>query len=108
MKTWPLLLAILTPLSAASSPFLVCDPYPDGTPQPTEFVITVSGMTAPIVSPAVRGPQGVHLKWSAADLRGNRTITVRARNPWGESPPSAPFAITTGAPSSPGGLKIQF
>lgn len=58
---------------AWSAPFLVCDPYPATGQQPAEFVVTISGLTAPVITPAVETPQG---KNAAAGFRPTRSVRL--------------------------------
>lgn len=97
------------PALALGSPFLICDPYPaTGTP-PTEFVVTISGVSAPIVTPAVSvaGGKAMKLDLEPLNLSGSKTVTAKARNAWGESVSSAPFIFTAGSPGAPGGLGLS-
>lgn len=109
MKTLPLIVFSLSALPAAAAPFLVCDPYPPNAAQPTEFVVTVSGVTNPIVTPAVdvTGGKALRLDLGPLNLTGQRTVTAQARNAWGESASSAPFVFTAGAPLSPTGIGLR-
>jgi hypothetical protein len=93
----------------AAAPFLTCDPYPTTGAYPTEFVVTVSGITNPIVTPAVdvTGGKAMRLDLGPLNLSGAKTVTAKARNAWGESANSAPLAFTAGAPSSPAGLGLS-
>jgi hypothetical protein len=99
----PFLLTALLAPAAMAAPWLECDVYPTGKPQPTEFVISVSGSSTPIVSSAVSsGSGGVYLhadvgSWTA----GAKTVTVKARNAAGESAASAPFSFTVQPPVTP-------
>lgn len=95
--------------AVSAAPFLVCDPYPATGQQPTEFVVAVSGITSPIVSPAVdvTGGKALRLDLGPLNLTGLRTVTAKARNAWGESASSAPLEFAAGAPSSPGGLTLS-
>ena len=85
----------------------VSDPYPSSGPQPTEFVITASGQSAPIIVPATSTAQGVMLKWDVSGITGSKTITAKARNAWGESAASGPFTFTAGTPAAPSGLGLS-
>lgn len=49
MKLPIMIAASLVSLSIQAAPFVVSDPYPSSGPQPTEFVITVSGQSAPVI-----------------------------------------------------------
>ena len=84
-----------------AAPFVVSDPYPSSGPQPTEFVISVSGTQTPVVVPATATPQGAILKWDVSGVSGSKTITVKARNVWGESAATPPFTFTAGTPAAP-------
>lgn len=104
-------IAIATVLATASAgsiaaPFLVCDPYPATGPQPTDFVITV-GTAAPITVPAFKEADGdVILKWDVGTLTGAKTLTVKAKNSWGESAATAPFSFVAGAPGPAAGMRL--
>lgn len=111
MKRWLTVLA-LTASPVMAAPFLACDPYPTNQPAaavPTEFVVTISGITAPIVTPAVdvTGGKALKLDLGPLNLSGTRTATAKARNQWGESAASAPFTFTAGPPASPTGLGLS-
>lgn len=96
-----------------AAPFLVCDPYPtdDATKGvPTEFAVTISGIAAPIVTPAVAaGTNKVAMKLDLGtlNLSGAKTVTAKARNQWGESAATAPFSFTANVPAAPGGLGLS-
>jgi hypothetical protein len=90
-----------------AAPFIVSDPYPSDGPQPTEFVISVSGAQTPIVIPPTATPQGVILKWDVSGVSGSKTITAKARNPWGESAATPPFTFTVGPPAVPTGIGLS-
>lgn len=100
---------LFLPAIALSSPFLICDPYPSTVTQPTEFVVTISGVSAPIVTPAVSvtGGKAMKLDLEPLNLAGSKTVTAKARNAWGESVSSAPFIFTAGSPGAPGGLGLS-
>ena len=100
---------LLFPGIALATPFLMCDPYPNTGPQPTEFIVNVSGITAPIVTPAVDVTGGKVLKLDLGPLNlvGPKTVTAKARNAYGESALSAPFSFTAGAPAVPSGLTLS-
>jgi hypothetical protein len=102
----PFLLAMASaPIYAA--PFVVSDPYPPDAAQPTEFVISVSGMQQPVVIPSTATPQGAILKWDVSGVSGSKTITAKARNPWGESAATPPFTFTAGTPAAPTGIGLS-
>jgi hypothetical protein len=100
---------LLFPGMTLASPWLICDPYPNTGPQPTEFVVNISGITAPIVTPAVdvTGGKAMKLDLGPLNLVGAKTVTAKARSPYGESANSAPFSFTAGAPASPTGLTLS-
>ena len=105
-KVTPFLFALASmPIYAA--PFVVSDPYPSSGPQPTEFVITVSGQSAPVIVPATSTEQGAILKWDVAGMSGSKTITAKARNAWGESAASDSFGFTAGAAGAPSGISLS-
>lgn len=91
-----------------AAPFLVCDPYPSTAQQPTEFVVTVSGVATPVVTPAVdvTGGKGLRLDLASLNLSGPRNVTARARNVWGESVESAPLNFVAGPPNAPIGFGL--
>jgi hypothetical protein len=111
IRLFPFMLLIATgPVSAA--PFLISSPYPtDVATQvvPTEFVVSISGLT-PITTPAVpAGSNQVRLRLDLGplELSGAKTATAKARNAWGESANSAPFSFTAGAPAVPTGIGLS-
>ena len=101
-----MLLIAIGPVSAA--PFLTCDPYPTTGAYPTEFVVTVSGITNPIVTPAVdvTGGKAMRLDLGPLNLSGAKTVTAKSRNAWGESANSAPFSFTAGSPAPVTGIGL--
>lgn len=107
MKRIALIASLATAsLTATAAPFLVCDPYPPSGPQPTEFVIAI-GTAAPITVPATRESDGdVILKWDVGTQTGSKTLTVKAKNAWGESAVSAPFSFVAGAPPAVAGMRL--
>lgn len=107
MKLPIMIAAALMPLSIQAAPFVVSAPYPSSGPQPTEFVITVSGQPTPVIVPATSTEQGAILKWDVAGITGSKTITVKARNPWGESAASGPFSFVAGVPDVPSGIGLS-
>lgn len=100
---------MLSSVTVGASPFLTCDPYPATGQQPTEFVVTVSGVANPLVSPAVdvTGGKALRLDLGPLNLTGAHTVTAKARNAWGESAASAPFTFTAGVPGVPGGIGLS-
>ena len=95
--------------AVSAAPFLVCDPYPATGQPPTEFVVTMTGVATPIVTPAVdvSGGKALRLDLGPLNLSGSKTVTAKARNAWGESAASAPFTFTAGVPGVPGGLGLS-
>ena len=95
--------------SAFAAPFLVSDPYPSTEVQPTEFVVTISGVPAPVITPVVETPQGkiLRLDLGPLNLSGSRTVTAKARNIWGMSADSLPFTFTAGPPGLPTGITLS-
>jgi hypothetical protein len=92
------LIASTISITAMASPFLVCDPYPVGALQPTEFRIIYG--TATVTSAAQTMADGSRrLNWDLGVLvpgTYNVTVTAVAVDPtWGtvESTP-APFTFT--------------
>jgi len=90
-----------------AAPFVISSPYPPDGPQPTEFVVTVSGRSASVIVPATSTAQGAILKWDVAGISGSTTITAKARNAWGESAASGPFTFTAGTPAVPSGIGLS-
>lgn len=107
MKLPIMIAASLVSLSIQAAPFVVSDPYPSSGPQPTEFVLTVSGQSAPVIVPATSTALGTILKWDVAGIAGSKTITAKARNAWGESAASGPFTFTAGTPAAPSGIGLS-
>ena len=103
----PAFLFALASIPAHAAPFVVSDPYPSSGPQPTEFIITVSGSATPVIIPATTTAQGAMLKWDVAGISGSKTITAKARNAWGESAASGPFTFTAGTPAAPSGIGLS-
>lgn len=99
----------VTAMSAQAAPFLVSDPYPADKPQPDTFLIFISASTTPVTSTPVKAADGsVSLKYDLAAIgSGPKTVKVRAKNAWGESADTAPFAFTAGSPMVPGGLGLS-
>ena len=70
-------------------------------------MISVSGTQVPVIIPATTPPQGAILKWDVAAVKGSKTITAKARNPWGESAATPPFTFTAGTPAAPTGIGLS-
>jgi hypothetical protein len=104
----PIMLLVATGQISAE-PFLTCTPYPTTGAYPTEFVVTVSGITNPIVTPAVdvTGGKAMRLDLGPLNLSGAKTVTAKARNAWGESAVSSPFSFTAGVPATPTGIGLS-
>lgn len=100
---------IALPALVVASPFLISDPYPATSQQPTEFVVTISGIANPIVSPAVdvTGGKALKLDLGPLNLSGAKTVTAKARNAWGVSADSNPLDFSAGVPGSPTGLGLS-
>lgn len=96
-------------LDVMAAPYLTCDPYPATGQQPTEFVVTISGIANPIVTPAVdvTGGKAMRLDLGPLNLTGAKTATAKARNQWGESAASSPFLFSAGQPVAPGGIGLS-
>jgi hypothetical protein len=103
-----LALLLLFPFAALAAPFLTCDPYPPTGAQPTEFVVTITGVSQPIITPAVNvtGGKVMMLDLEPLNLTGERTFTVRARNAYGQSAESEPFTEWVGPPSVPTNFRV--
>lgn len=108
-KLISLLSGMLLPLTSLASPFLICDPYPSTGQQPTDFSVTISGITNPVISPSVdvTGGKSLKLDLGPLNLTGTRTVTVVARNQWGVSASSSPLVFTAGVPTSPAGITLS-
>lgn len=103
-------LLFLASPTVLAGPFLVCDPYPlTAEQQPTEFVVTISGIANPIVTPFEVTPTGrrMHLDLGPLNLSGTRTVTVKARNMWGESASSLPLVFAAGTPVPTTGVTLS-
>lgn len=107
-------LAFAAAAAVQAAPYLTADPYPTDDPNkavPTEFVVTISGLDEPVVTPAV--PAGANqvklwLDLGPLNLTGPRVATAKARNPWGESAPSAPLSFHAGPVSPPTNLRVLY
>jgi hypothetical protein len=101
------------PVMVQAAPFLTADPYPTNVATeivPTSFVVTISGIAAPITTPAVSvgtNQVGLKLDLGPLNLTGSRTVTAKAKNAWGESASSLPFVFTAGVPAVPGSLGLS-
>ena len=109
------LLGILAflPVVAQAAPFLISNPYQTNVAAdavPTEFVVTISGITQSVTTPAVAvglNQVGLKLDLGPLNLSGSRTVTAKARNAWGESASSIPLTFTAGPPTAPTGLGLS-
>jgi uncharacterized RDD family membrane protein YckC len=99
---------LLFPFAVSAAPFLTCDPYPPTGAQPTEFVVTISGVAQPVITPAVAvtGGKAMMLDLGPLNLNGERTFTARARNAYGQSAESQPLTTWVGPPSAPTNLRV--
>ena len=109
MKKLGVLLVVLFVTLASfayAGPYLVCAPYPASDPQPTEFVMFLDGRE--VVEPAYKNPDGtVQLFYDLEAIStGPHTLTVAARNEWGDSA-AVPFPFTKSLPGPPGGVSIS-
>jgi hypothetical protein len=112
MKKTILAILMALPICASAAPFLVCDPFPLGEDktQPVEFVVTISGITTPIVSTAITDSSNrkmLKLDLGPLNLTGTKTVTAKARNSWGSSGDSLPLTFTAGAPTAPSGITLS-
>lgn len=100
---------LLVGVQVFAQPYLVCDPYPSTAPQPTSFVLTFDG-GAPIEVAIQTNTDGtIQLHYDLISLSaGAHTVVAQAKNLWGVSDPSAPFAFTkpAGKLGTPGNVKI--
>jgi hypothetical protein len=88
------ILSLFTPGSSSGAPFLVCDPYPVKTNQPTHFVV-IAGESWYIVRADKLPNGGVRLKFDISQLPdGEHALEVRAMNDHSHrvSPPT-PFKL---------------
>lgn len=103
---------VCIPWIGHTAPFLTADPYPTTVDQraiPTEFVVTIVGMS-PITTQAVPADANsvcLYLDLGPLNLLGEKTMTVRARNSEGdESKESLPLTAWFGPPGAPTNLRI--
>lgn len=83
-------------------PWLTCSPYPADVPKPTSFLVTMDGAPAVESTPLVNADGSVQLRHDLAGISdGPHSAVVVAKNGWGESSPSSPFAFASGAPGAP-------
>ena len=92
--------------SVWASPFLVCDPYPTTTVQPTHFNLVIDGGTAFDVAAYKNTDNSVILYYNLSTItNGSHTITVKAVviDPlWGRAESaSVPFAFVKPVVTSP-------
>jgi len=94
-----------------ASPFLVCDPYPQGQIQPDYFVLNIDGKD--VISQAIINPDNSkQLKYDIGWVSpGSHSLTVKAcignNSPWDLCSEAVPFDFTRpflAAP--PSGLKL--
>ena len=92
--------------AAMAAPYLVSDRYPADAIQPESFIINISGKEAVEVL-AEQDEDGLYyLRYDVANLSGQKTITVKAKNSWGVSAASSPFTVTAGFPPVPAGITV--
>lgn len=106
LKKWLFSLCWLASAPVLAAQYVVCDPYPPTAAQPTEFVIAIVGQTTPVIVSATTGTEGAFMKWDVSSLVGTKTITVKARNAWGESAATPPFVFNAGVPNTPGNIRL--
>lgn len=94
------LMAVLLPLSVWASPFLACDPQANTD----EFIVNFNGVEETVTYNEQSGV--VILKDLAGIADGNHSVTVRAKNIWGESS-DIPFAFSKELPGSPSGIALS-
>jgi len=94
-------IALLLPVLAFASPFLVCDPQTNVT----HYVITGDiNVTVPATD---LGDGTVRLQYDLAGItEGTFTIEVKAKNVWGESV-TCPFDFVKALPAVPGSVRIE-
>ena len=89
-------LAVASPFMSGLSfgePFLVCDPYPKSSPQPTKFSISIGEQTFPALAEKL-ADGSVRLKYDLANLpEGEHTLEIRAVNESGNGQ-SEPASIS--------------
>jgi hypothetical protein len=85
---------------------ITCDSYTLGQNQPIYFVVTYNGVDT--VVNATVGPTAVTFSYDFAGkyVGGKNSLTVKARNAWGDSPATT-LDLTPYIPSAPTGIKIQ-
>lgn len=110
-KLFTILVVLLFPSLVFAGPFLICDPYPTTSVQPTEFSLIVDGGSA-IISPAVTVTGGVRLHYDLAGIpTGSHTVTVKAVRidpVWGRlESATTPFSfVRPAAPAAPVGIGL--
>lgn len=104
-----LLIAALIAPPAMAAPFIVSAPYAATAVQPESFVLSFAGNATPVVVTASKDGAGLaYLRYDAAPLSGGQqTVTVKARNAWGDSAASSPFTFTAGIPGKPDGITLS-
>jgi hypothetical protein len=104
------LVFLLMSVTLFGQPFLVCDSYPSSAPQPTSFVLTFDN-SAPIEVPVyVNTDNSVQIHYDLTALSsGAHTVVAQAKDLWGVSDASAPFAFTkpAGKLGTPSNVKIN-
>ena len=94
-------------VAQAAGPYLVCDPYPASSAV-TSFILFWDGATTGVSVPVTTDATGTYLHYDLAAISaGIHTVKARAKNSWGESADSAPFAFTKSVPTVPVNVKIN-
>lgn len=95
--------------AACADPFLTCDPYASGTPQPDSFAVKLDSGALVTVPAVVNATGGKVLMYDLGPLgitNGAHTIAVTAvSSSWGSSTASN-FPFVKAAPAAPTGLRL--
>ena len=91
----------------AAGPYLVCDPYA-ASAAVTSFTVFWDGAVTGVSVPIFTDATGTYLHLDLSTLaNGAHTVKVRAKNQWGESADSLPFAFTKQVPLTPLNIRIS-
>lgn len=91
----------------AAGPYLVCDPYA-ASAAVTSFTVFWDGSTTGVTAVVFTDTTGTYLHLDLSTLaNGAHTVKVRAKNQWGESADSLPFAFTKQVPLAPLNIRIS-
>ncbi len=94
-------------MAQAAGPYLVCDPYAAAVGV-TSFTVFWDGATTGVSAPVLTDATGTYLHLDLTSLsNGSHTVKVRAKNSWGESLDSAPFAFVKQVPPTPLNIRIS-